>query len=49
MNFFIEAIKFGMKNPLPFDEKFLKEMLYYEKLSSDEYVVFLLNCFTLIK
>ncbi len=29
MSFFIEPVKFIMKNPLPFGEAFLKDILYY--------------------
>lgn len=31
IGFFIEACKFAQKNQLPFDEKWLKDILYYDK------------------
>lgn len=31
INFLIEGCKFAQKNALPFDEKWLKDILYYEK------------------
>lgn len=31
MSFFIEAIQFTQKNPLPFGESFFKDILFYEK------------------
>jgi hypothetical protein len=50
MIFFIEALKFtNSKTPLPFGEQFLKDILVYEKDGGEDYVGYLLNCFTLIK
>lgn len=51
MGFFMEAVKFTNKSPLPFNEQFLKDILVYEKekKNNEDYVIFLTNCFTLIK
>ncbi len=49
LTFFTEAVQFTQKNPLPFGESFLKEILFYEKEKNDDYVNFLINCFNLVK
>ena len=49
MTFFLEAIQFTQKSPLPFGESFLKDILFYEKEKTDDYVSFLNNCFNLIR
>jgi hypothetical protein len=51
MGFFMEAVKFTNKSPLPFNEQFLKDILVYEKdkKNNEDYLLFLTNCFALIK
>jgi hypothetical protein len=49
LNFLTEAVQFTQKNPLPYGESFLKEILFYEKEKTDDYANFLLSCFNLVR